>query len=249
MFFFSNYFYFITLALQAICVWHCVRKGNKQTNWIWLIVFLPVIGSIIYIFTEMFSRRDIQKVQSGIGTVFNPSGAIRKLEANLSFSDTFNNRVALADAYMKADQTERAIALYESSLTGNFDENEYVLMQLVTGYYRLKLYNDVILTAQKVYDCPQFARSRPHLQYAMALGYTGQNEKAENEFMKMKTRFSNFESRYQYGRFLADSNRHPEAKQVLKEMLDEFPHLSGVELRDNRNWFALAKEELKKINT
>jgi hypothetical protein len=236
------------LGLQAICVWHCVRKGNKQTNRIWLIVFLPLIGSLIYIFTEMFSSRDIQKVQSGIGTVFNPFGTVRKLEANLNFSDTFNNRVALADAYMKTDQTERAIALYESSLTGNFDENEYVLMQLVTGYFLVKRYDDVILTAKKVYDCPQFARSRPHLLYAMAPAYTGSDEQAEKEFMKMKARFSNFESRYQYGRFLAGSDRGPEAKRLFKEMLDEFPHLSGVELRDNRNWFALAKEELKRIN-
>jgi hypothetical protein len=150
---------------------------------------------------------------------------------------------------MKADQTERTIALYESILTGNFDENEYVLMQLVTGYYSVKRNEDVILTAQKIYDCSQFARSRAHLQYAMSLCYNSQYTAAENEFKKMKARFSNFESRYQYGRFLISTDRGPEAKEVFKEMLNEFLHLSCVELRDNRNWFALAKEELKRINT
>lgn len=99
MFFFSTTFYFITIALQAICVLHCVRRGTQQ-KWIWLIIFLPVIGSLVYIFTEMFSGRDVQKVQSGVGAVFNPSGPIRKLEENLRFSDTFANRTALADAYL-----------------------------------------------------------------------------------------------------------------------------------------------------
>jgi len=133
MFFTNNYFYLITIGLQAICVIHCLRKG-RTTNWIWLIVFLPVIGSLIYIFTEIFTSRDIQNVQSGIGSVFNPGASLRRLEENLRFTDTFANRVALADAYLSTGNTDRAIELYESSLTGNFEENEHVLSQLIIAY-------------------------------------------------------------------------------------------------------------------
>lgn len=99
MFFYNQYFYIITLGLQAICVFHCIRRGTQQ-KWIWLIVFLPIIGSVAYIFTEMFSGNEVQNLQSGIGAVFNPGGRIKKLEDNLRFSDTFNNRVMLADAYL-----------------------------------------------------------------------------------------------------------------------------------------------------
>ena len=108
MFFFSTPFYVFTVVLQAICVIHCIRRGNTN-NWIWLIIFLPMIGCLVYIFTEIINRRDIQRVQSGMGSVFNPSGAIRKLENNLRFSDTFANRVALADAYLEAGQHVKAI--------------------------------------------------------------------------------------------------------------------------------------------
>ena len=99
MFFFNGYFYTFTIVLQAICVFHCIRKG-KQTNWIWLIVFLPFVGSIAYIFTEIINSRDLNQVQSGVGSILNPTAPVRKLEENLRFSDTFNNRVALADAYL-----------------------------------------------------------------------------------------------------------------------------------------------------
>lgn len=43
--FLPGYFYYVTLALQAICVIHCLRKGNQQ-KWIYIIVFLPLIGCV-----------------------------------------------------------------------------------------------------------------------------------------------------------------------------------------------------------
>ena len=107
---YANYYY-IVIALQVICVIHCIRKGN-QYNWIWLIVLLPLAGCLVYIFTEMFTRNQFQQVQSGMGNVFNPSGKIKKLQDNLRFTDTFNNRMALADAYMHVGQFDKAIELY-----------------------------------------------------------------------------------------------------------------------------------------
>ena len=247
MFFSNNYFYFITIGLQAICVIHCLRKG-RQTNWIWLIIFLPLIGSLIYIFSEIFTGRDIQKVQSGIGSVFNPGGSVRRLEDNLRFSDTFANRVALADAYLAAGSTDRAIELYESSLEGNFTENEYVLSQLIIAYYQKKRYADIIPIGKKIYKLPQFARSRSHILYAAALGYNGDPESAEKEFKTMKARFANYEARYYYALFLVGNDRAAEARLFLHEMLDEVSHLSSRERRYNSNWFRMAKDQLNKLN-
>src|SRR5258705_1287899 len=235
MFFFNNYFYLFTIALQDICVFHCIRRG-RQNNWIWLIVFLPVVGSLIYIFTEIFTSRDIQHVQSGIGSVPNPHGSVRKLEDNLRFSDTFANRVALADAFLLSGDTDRAIDLYESSLTGNFTGNEHVLSQLIIAYYYKKRYSDLIPIARKIYKLPQFARSRSHILYAAALGHTGDQESAEKEFRTMKARFANYEARGYYALFLAGTDRASDARRVLQEMLDEVPHLSSRERRYNSNW-------------
>jgi hypothetical protein len=248
MFFFNNsgYIYTITIVLQAICVIHCIRKG-KQFNWVWLIVFLPLIGSLIYLFTEVFTRRDMQGLQSGVGSVLNPTGSIRKLESNLRFSDTFANKVALADAYLASGHMDKAIALYESSLEGNFEENEYVLRQLIVAYYQVRRYDEIIPIAKKIYKVPQFARSRAHVLYATALDYTGHPELAEKEFRQLKSRFSDYEARYQYSRFLVRAGRPDEARQLLTELLGESSHLSSRERRYNRNWFTLAKDELNKL--
>jgi len=246
MFFINNKFYIITIVLQAICVIHCLKKGN-QNNWIWLIVFLPFIGCLIYFFSEIITNREIRTVRSGVGEILRPSGSIRKLEENLRFSDSFNNRMALANAYLASGQPREAISLYENSLSGAFSENEEVISQLITAYYMEKRYQDVVKMAEKIYTRPQFPRSKAHILYAMSLAYSGNNEMAEKEFLGMKGRFSNFEARYYYALFLQKNNRNPEAKQVLSEIVEEIPQLGNVEKRYNREWINLSKDMLKKM--
>lgn len=247
MFFNSPFLYYIPIVLQVICAVHCIRKGN-QYNWLWLIIFLPLLGSIIYMFVEMFSGNDIQQMQNGMGAVFNPSGKIKKLEENLRFADTFNNKVALADALLAAGQTEKAIALYESCLTGTFTVHDHVNMQLIYAYDAVNRYADIISLAKKIYSIPQFTRSRAHMVYAMALSKAGNAAAAEAEFKMLNGRFSNYESRYQFGCFLIRESRQADARKLFEEILNEASHLEGKEKRDNRIWFAQVKDELKKIS-
>ncbi len=245
MFFGNPYFYYVTVGLQALCVIHCIRRGNQSKFWwIWLIIFVPVIGCIAYLFSEILAGSELSGVQNGVEQVFNSVGRIKKLEDNLRFSDTFNNRMALADAYLAAGQTDKAIALYESSMTGAFTENEYLIKQLIAAYYKVKRFNDILPLARKLYNSPAFARSKAHILYTLALENTGRPDLAEKEFSTMKARFSNFEARYQYGMFLQRNGREEEGRAVFNAMLDEAPHLSRREKRYNRQWFFNAREEL-----
>jgi len=246
--FFGGQYYAIIIVLQAICVIHCLR--NRTSNsWIWLIIFLPLIGCIIYFFSEILTRSQIRNFQSGFGEIISPSGSIKKLEDNLRFSDTFQNRVSLADAYLMNRQYEKAIELYESSLNGVFSENEYVLAQLIVAYDQQKRYADVIHCAEKIYTRPQFQRSKAHIFYAVALAETGMTEKAEKELIKLNTRFSNFEARFYYSQFLESHNRTEEAKNIILDIVDEFPRLTHVERKENREWFTKAKNHLDKISS
>ena len=244
--FFNGYFYYVTIGLQAICAIHCIRRGTQQ-KWIYLIVFLPLVGSIAYIYTEMFNRPGIRNFQSGFSGFVSPAGRIRRLENNLRFTDTFNHRVRLADAYLAAGRTDSAIELYESSLTGAFEENEYVLRQLIIAYFQQQAYAKLIPLAKKIYNRPEFVRSRAHILYAISLGYMGDAAGAEQEFRKMKARFSYFEARYEYGLFLRRAGREAEARAIFGEIIDEASHLSSRERRDSRPWIAQAKSALKKV--
>jgi len=248
MFFFNPNFYYLSIALQAICVYHCIRKGN-QNKWIWIIVFLPVIGCLIYFFSEIVTSQELNKVQSGLGQFINPSGSIKKLEENLRFSDTFNNRIALADAYLECGITDKAIEIYESNLKGAFAENEHVLAQLVVAYNQKKDYQQLILAAEKIKGLPQFANSHCNVLYANALTQAGFIEKGEAEFQKMNSKYSHYEARYCYALFLIREGKEQQAHDILSQVVSETRHLSPGEKRYYRNWLTKAKEELKNLES
>jgi len=239
-------YYYLIVILQAYCAIHSYRNGTLN-RWIFLIIFLPVIGSLIYVYSEILSNSRFRKPNIDIGAVFNPGSKITKLENELRFTDTFTNRVKLADAYLDAGQTDKAIELYNASLTGAFSENEHVLAQLVIAYFEKQQYDEVIRIAKKIYRLPQFTRSKAHILYARALENTGNTELAENEFKAMKGRYSYFGPRYEYGLFLVRAGRNDDARAIFDEMLNEEQHLGSMEKRTNRIWFAKAKEELRKI--
>src|SRR5476649_2757923 len=117
MFFSGGYIYYLTIALQAFCAYHSYKRGTLG-QWLWIIIFLPVIGSLIYIYSQILSNRGFRKSNIDVLAIFNPGGKIKKLEDELRFTDTFTNRIKLADAYLDAGLTDKAIELYATSLTG-----------------------------------------------------------------------------------------------------------------------------------
>ncbi|HYV94033.1 MAG TPA: hypothetical protein VE978_19810, partial [Chitinophagales bacterium] len=216
-------------------------------GWIWLIVFLPVVGCLVYLFSEMFTRREVDNIQSNLGAIINPRGKIKELEERLRFTDTFQNRVLLADAYLDSGNSDKAIELYESCISSSLPDN-HVPMQLMLCYFEKERYADVVKMAEKVIKSIEFSRSRSKLIYALSLEKIGKHELAEQQFKSMNGRFSNHENRIYYGQFLLRAGRVEEAKEVFSEMNDEVSHLNGRERRANRTWYAKAKEELDKLN-
>jgi len=243
-----DYLYYISFAMQGFCAYHCFKRGTQQ-KWIWMIVFLPYIGSLIYIYQEILSNRRISTTSIDVKGLINPGSKLKKLEDDLRFTDTFTNRIRLADAYLAAGQTDKAVELYKGSLTGAFAENEHVLAQLIVAYYQQERYEEILPIAKKLYKLPQFERSQAHILYAMALEQTGNTEQAEAEFKAMKGKYSYFEQRYQYGLFLVRQGRYDDAEDIFSVMLEEQPHLSPVERKSSRQWFAKAKDEMKKLQS
>jgi hypothetical protein len=239
---------YIIIGLAIFCGVHSYRRGTLS-RWILWLVFLPILGSLYYLFSEVLNKKSSFAKPINYAPKPVASGAnIRKLEEELRFTDTFANRVKLADAYLAIGQTDKAIDIYKTSLTGAFAENEHVMQQLIAAYFALEQFEQVIPLAKKLYKTPQFARSKTHLLYAQALENLGQTEQAENEFKAMKGRYSYFEQRYQYGLFLMRANRDDEAWQIFTDMLNEEQHLSAMERKINRLWFSKTKVELRKIS-
>lgn len=238
--------YYIVLILQGICAFHSIRRGT-QSKWIWIIVFLPVIGSIAYIFTEIIKKGDIAQVQSGVVDLVNPGGKIKALEEQFKFSNTFANRVALADAYFAIGNFDKALELYEPALTGLFEDNEHVIMQLIQIYFTSEQYAKILGIAPRIANAIEFPKSQACLHYAIALEKNNNLKEAEKFYQKMNNRYANYEARYLYGQFLINNNRKEEAALLLHEIIEEAQQLNRREKAGSKVWIEKADAAWKEI--
>ncbi len=71
----------------------------------------------------MIQKRDVEKVQEEPLSVINPSQKVKDLEKQLRFSESFENRVKLADAYLDEKIHEKAIEHYDTALRDNFKDD------------------------------------------------------------------------------------------------------------------------------
>ena len=165
---FHDYYYLI-IALQGFCAWHSFRRGTQQ-KWIWIIIFLPVIGSAIYIFTEIIKKQHVNSIQSSVLDAVNPGGRIKQLEHQLQFSDTLTNRIELAEAYIERGENKKALALYEHGLQGIYQDNERIIKQLVTAHYNLGNFEEIIRIVPKIKQTLYFFKKQDQLIVCNCIG-------------------------------------------------------------------------------
>jgi hypothetical protein len=242
---FDNYYYYV-IGLQAICVFHAMKNGN-QGKWIYIIVFLPVIGCLIYFFSEILNKRHVSSLQSDVVNIVNPGARIKELERKFKFSETLANRQALADAYLEKGQNEQAIELYEPALTGLFENNEHIINQLIRAYFAVERYDDILRIAPRIARSFNFSKNRSSLQYALALEKTGKTSEADELFKTLNHRFSNYEARYNYGQFLIRMERLKEADAVFTTIINEASQMTRKDMRESKVWIDKAAKELNNL--
>lgn len=236
------YYYFI-IALQAYCVYHCYTKKNDY-YWIFAILFLPLIGCLIYLFVNVIQKRDIDKVQQGLTAVINPTKKIKDLESRLKFSETFENQVALADAHLEAENFENAITNYKASLKDVFSEDFYVISKLQEAYYFSAKFEESIEYAKRIIDHTKFIKSKSEFLYALALEKNGEIVEAESRLIKFDAPYSRYQERLELAKFFIRNAKSKEARDLLCELVTESEGMSKPSYRQNRAIINKAKDIL-----
>lgn len=236
-------YFYIVLALQGYCIYHCYTNRNNY-YWIFAIIFLPVVGSLIYLFMNVIQKQDIDKVQQGLTAVINPSKKIIDLEKRFKFAASFENQVALADAYLEAEHFEKAIENYEASLKDVFKEDFYVISKLQEAYYFSSQFDKAKVYAERIKDHPKFKKSRASFLYALTLEKEGNIDEAEKRLMAFDAPYARYQERLELGKFLIRNAKTSEARELLHEIVTESEGMSKTSYRQNRVLIRKAKELL-----
>lgn len=235
-----------SLILSAFCLYHAY-KNNTEQRWFWLIIFLPLIGSLIYLYYHFYNRNTISTVTENLNQAVNTNHKIEKLEREVVFSDTIKNKTLLAEEYVKVGAYEKAIELYKFCLKGSYADDPDLLMGLIKASYLNKNYDVIIDYVKPIENEKIFQNSEERIAYAWALFNTGAHRKAEEVFQAMDHQFTNYEHRLEYANFLLQENRRNEARDLLEILIDEIEHMDRNEKINRRSVYNAIKNLHKTI--
>lgn len=218
-------FYTPVLILQIFCWYHAYKNG-KDYFWYLVVLMLPLIGAILYILTQVFNKKGLEKITEEIITVIVPSKKVKDAEKQLAFADTFQNRVALADAHFENADYENASIHYETALKGNFRRDFYVITQMISTMSQSEKYEEVIRLAEEIKDNHEFKNSKSQYVYGLALDKLGRIEEAEQNLKTIDQRYSNYGERLVLAEFYHKKGKREKAVEILDEIIIESQHMT-----------------------
>ena len=239
--------YYIVAALQIVCILHAL-KTNRQ-DWIYLLIFLPGVGAIIYIIREMVPGWSVSGINgTDIKNIF-PGRRIKILERNLKIADTDANKLRLAEEYARQRNFEKAMELTNSCLKGIYSNNPGMMLDMGRYSFGAGRYTESLAWLDKALKEKQnrFDKPEDELLYAKAIHKSGDTSRAETAYKQIIRVHHSMEARYHYGLLLKENGRNEEAKTQFRTVLDERNLHPKHVRRRNAKWVNASRKSLTGI--
>jgi hypothetical protein len=241
--------YLLPTALMVLCVVHAIRNGNVFP-WIWIIILLPGIGSLIYFFMEilpeMTRSRQAARAASGLRQMADPGRSLREAHRAAEMVGSVDAKRALADEYMARGNYAGAVAIYEEAAQGQFKDDP----ALLHGLARAQFMNGDPAGTQATLDAlqaadPSFVSGDAHLLYARALEEQGKEDEALVEYRRLVPYFSGEEARARMGLLLERTNRRDEARAIYQQIVKSLDGAPSRYQKAQKEWGDIARRGLR----
>lgn len=226
--FYSYSYYTPILLLQGFCLYHSY-KNNTHQKYYWLIIFVPLVGSLVYLYLNFFKKSLIDDLSDGFKGIVNSNYQVEKLERETKFTDTMSNKKYLAIQYLNKGRIKEAIDLLNSCLVGIHNDDQEINRLLLKAYYSQKEYGKCISAGERIKNDYTFTNSDEKALLAWAYYYSGDSDTAESIFKSQDGLFSNYFQRLEYSKYLQHTDRTSEAKRKLAIMIEEIEHMDKYE--------------------
>jgi hypothetical protein len=246
-FFSFGYAYYLIPVLQIVCILHALKTNRR--DWLYLLIFLPGVGAIIYIIREMLPNWRGTGINSTNVKTFFPSGRIKELERNLKIADTDTNRLRLAEEYARQQNFEKAMELTGFCLKGIHANNPGMMLDMGRYSFGAGQYAESLMWLDKALKEKQnrFDKPEDELLYAIALHRSGDIIRAETAYKQIIRVHHSMEARYNYGLLLKEEARNEGAKTQFRTVIDERNLHPNHVRRTNAKWVNASRKALAGI--
>jgi hypothetical protein len=238
----------LILLAQIACAVHVVRTGRNYF-WIYVVVFVPLVGMAAYFFAEilpeMLRSRSARRAASGMVQAIDPGRELRQAMREVEIAPTAQNRSRLAAAFLAAGQADRAIALYRDALVGVHATDPAMMLGLAQALF---VKGDMAGTQAVLEDFraanPESNSTEAQLLYARCLEEQGKDGPALAEYATLAPIYPGQEARCRYAMLLARNHRAIEARPLFQEICRALELGPRHQYRQQREWYDIAKREL-----
>ena len=238
----------LILLAQIACAVHVVRTGRNMI-WIFLIIFVPVLGMAIYFFAEILPElmggRTARRAASGMAQALDPGRSLREAQRRVEITPTAENKAALAEALLAAGKPADAVALYREALTGIHATDPGTMLGLARALFADGNPAEVQKVLEELRAAnPEYNSPEGHLLYARSLEAQGKADAALKEYEALANYYPGQEARCRYAMLLQASGRGDEARRIFQEVCQLIEYGPRHQRRAQREWYDLAKRAL-----
>jgi len=238
----------LLVLAQIACAVHVVRTGRHYV-WIWLVVFVPVIGMAAYfcaeLLRELIHSQHARQAAARVEKTVNPGRRLREAERRAQITPTAENKAALAAEYLLAGRAAEATALYREALAGIHAGDPGMTLGLARALFAEEKFAD----AQKELEAlqrenPKLHAPEAHLLYARCLEEQGKNGAALAEYRVLIHYYPGQEARCRYAMLLQRTGRGDDARRIFEEICQFVEYGPRHQRFMQREWYDIARRAL-----
>lgn len=231
--------FLLPYALELLLIIHMI-KNNKPFVWLWLIVFLPYLGGIVYIIMELIpdiiQGKTARNMGETVSNIVKPNKKIKDAEDLLQRQDTIANKIALADLYKENREYEKSLALYEDCLKGPYSEDFDIIFKCAVCLYLQGKKEEAAERYSKIAGKKELTERQELYVYQITDDY----DKLKDIF----DRDANFEVGYILSKNYKEQNDIESIKAIIKEMEYNFRTYKYLKKTENKYWYKKTRELL-----
>lgn len=232
----------LSVILVLMALLHFIKR-RPDMYWLWIIIIGGPIGSLIYLAMEAVPdlrlNHSFQWIQR--------RKRLKQLETAVLDNPSVGNYEELGEIYSEQKSYARAKDCFDKAITPrtNMPSPFYGRAQceLQLGDYAAAVADlERVLAYDRKYD---YSRAPGLLAHAYAL--LGEKEKAERLFNEVMEGSTLSETQYNFASFLKQQGKAPEAREMVRKILNKKATLPRYLKRRERPWFRRAEALLKQL--
>jgi hypothetical protein len=237
----------VSILLQLILIVHVIKTG-RNTIWVFVLLFAPVVGGFAYLIVELLpefmNSRGARRAKQNVVKAINPNRDLKEASLNLAVADTVQNSMILANQHLERSQFLEAEELFSRSLRGVHADDPDILFGLAKAQFGLAKFGDVVTTLDRLRTTNPKSRSADgHLLYARAHEELGHVSQAKTEYEALAKYYPGPEPRCRLALILKSQGDVEGARELFRHVVNE-SEVSGRHYNAlHKEWVALARRE------